>query len=136
MRITADGNVGIGTRLTTNTNGYRLAVNGIIGAKEVKVEITSDAWSDFVFDKKYHRMTFLEKEAYYKKEKHLPNIPSAKEIEKGGLTVSTTMAGMTQNIEENTMDIVDLYKMMAELKKENQELKKEITGLKKEVRKN
>lgn len=35
------GNVGIGTLLASNPNNYKLAVNGIIGAKEVKVETNS-----------------------------------------------------------------------------------------------
>lgn len=131
IRITNEGKVGIGTALTSNPNGYTLAVNGIIGAKELKIEITSTTWSDFVFDKNYKRMSFLEKEAYYKKEKHLPNIVSAKEIGEKGLTVSAVMAGMTQNIEENTIDIVELYKRMIEIEKENAELKKKIEKLEK-----
>lgn len=43
------GNVGIGTTLATNPNGYKLAVNGTIGAKAVKVENSSTIWADYVF---------------------------------------------------------------------------------------
>jgi hypothetical protein len=35
-RLTSDGNFGIGTTLISNPNGYKLAVNGKIGAKEVQ----------------------------------------------------------------------------------------------------
>jgi len=48
MRIRTDGNVGIGT--TTPDN--KLDVNGIIRAKEIKVE---SGWSDYVFYDDYQR---------------------------------------------------------------------------------
>lgn len=43
IRITSSGNVGIGTPLINNPFGYKLAVNGVIGAKEVRVEQFSGA---------------------------------------------------------------------------------------------
>jgi len=56
MIIQTSGNIGIGT---TNTFGYKLAVNGIIGAKEVNVEVTS-AWPDYVFTPKYNLLSLEE----------------------------------------------------------------------------
>ena len=129
MRITETGNVGIGTTLAHNANNYKLAVNGKIGAKEILIETKSDAWSDFDFEPTYKRMTFLEKEKYYTKEKHLPNIISANEIGTNGLDITKVMSGITQNVEENTLDIVELYKQLMDLKKENMELKQKIDGL-------
>jgi hypothetical protein len=106
---------------------YMLSVGGKIVAKDIVVTLTG--WSDFVFEENYSRMSVLDKEAFYKKEKHLPNISSAKEIETDGLQVGTTMNGMMQNIEENTLDIADLYKRMLLLEKENSELKESIKML-------
>jgi hypothetical protein len=119
------GGVAIGT---TNTAGFALSVNGNVRAKDIFV--TLDGWGDFVFEESYSRMSVLDKEAFYKKEKHLPNITSAKEIETNGLQVGTTMNGMMQNIEENTLDIADLYKRMILLEKENSELKESLKTLK------
>lgn len=132
MTIRSNGNVGIGTDLTGSTydNSYKLAVNGKIRAKDVVVET---GWSDFVFDKKFVRMTLLEKETYYLKERHLPNIENGKVIEMNGLQVGKTMNGMMQNIEENTMDLVELYKKMQEIEKVSQELEKENKELKKRI---
>ncbi len=129
MRITETGNVGIGTTLSHNTNNYKLAVNGKIGAKEILIETNSDAWSDFVFEPTYKRLTLLEKEKYYTNEKHLPNITSANEIGTNGLDITKVMSGITQNVEENTLDIVELYKQLMDLKKENIELKQKMDGL-------
>lgn len=129
LHVGLDGNVGIGTNLSSNPNNYKLAVNGMIGAKEVKIEVNSSTWPDFVFEADYKRMTILEKEAFYMKEKHLPYIDSRKEIGENGLKMGTVLSGMTQNIEENTMDIAELYKKIVALEKENQNLKKQIEGL-------
>jgi hypothetical protein len=57
IRITSDGNVGIGVKLAVNPNNYKLAVNGTIGCKAVKVEISSTTWADYVFDKQYKLKT-------------------------------------------------------------------------------
>lgn len=122
LTIKSNGNVGIGTDLTSSTydNTYKLAVNGKIRAKDVFVET---GWSDFVFDENYSRMNLLEKENYYKKERHLPNIDAGKDIESNGLQVGKTMNGIMQNVEENTLDLVELYKKLLILEKENTELK-------------
>ncbi|MCW5981204.1 MAG: hypothetical protein KIT09_24185 [Bryobacteraceae bacterium] len=49
MRITDSGNVGIGT----GNPQYKLAVNGVISAKEVIV--TNTGWPDYVFRPSYLR---------------------------------------------------------------------------------
>ncbi|MEP1487201.1 MAG: hypothetical protein ABJK28_02090 [Algibacter sp.] len=55
------GNVGIGT---TNPGSWKLAVNGEIRAKEIKVETD---WSDFVFHNNYKLPTLKEVETHIKK---------------------------------------------------------------------
>ena len=54
------GNMGIGT---VNTDGWKLAVNGKITAKEIKVDT---GWSDFVFYDDYELPTLLEVENHIK----------------------------------------------------------------------
>lgn len=114
------GNVGIGTQ---NTFGYKLAVNGTIGAKEVKVEVTSP-WPDFVFDKDYNLWTLCELDNYIQENKHLPGIPKADETYRQGIMLGEMNAKLLQKIEELT-----LY--MIELNKENEQLKKRVEALEK-----
>ena len=57
--------------------------NGTIGAKRFTVE-TSSSWPDFVFAKDYELPKLSEVEQFVKENWHLPCIPSANEIEKGG----------------------------------------------------
>ena len=61
-KFVINGSTGIGT---TNTFGYMLAVNGTIGAKEIKVETTS-AWPDYVFSDNYNLRPIGEVENYIK----------------------------------------------------------------------
>ncbi len=132
LNNTNNSSVGIGVANASSFNcsntaicpngKYKLAVNGAIRAKAVMVEPT---WSDFVFEKDYRLPTLEEVESFIKDNKHLPEIPSAKEVEKGGIEVGQMNALLLQKIEELT-----LY--MIEMKKENQMLKKDIELLKKQ----
>ncbi len=120
IRINKNGEVGIGTPLTANTqHNYKLAVNGIIGAKEVKVEITSDAWYDFVFDKNYKLMSLADLEKYLNKNKHLPNVPSATDVDNdGGVLMGDMQAKLLQKVEELTLYIIEQNKRIEELEKQ------------------
>lgn len=117
MTINKDGNIGIGTSLTLNSPNYKLAVNGTIGAKKIIVEITSNAWSDFVFEKNYNLKSLSEIEKYILANKHLPEIPSANEIEKTGLNLGELIKLQMQKIEELTLYIIEQNKRIEALEK-------------------
>lgn len=110
--VESDGDVTIGTG-TTYQSFFKLAVNGKIRAKEVKVET---GWPDFVFEDDYYLPTLKEVEEFIQKHGHLPEIPSAKEVEADGVFLGEMNAKLLQKIEELT-----LY--MIELKRENEEIK-------------
>ena len=63
---------------------------------------------------------------FYKKNKHLPGIASAKNIVDNGLKITDTMEGMMLNVEENRLDITALFIKLEELKEENKKLQKEL----------
>jgi hypothetical protein len=111
-----DGNVGIGT----SEPYFKLDVCGTIRSKEWIVET---GWCDFVFEEEYKRMTWQEKQFFIKQNKHLPEIASGKEIELNGLKTAETMRGMILNLEENTLDIIELYKVIEQQQKEINYLK-------------
>ncbi|MBI4946465.1 MAG: hypothetical protein HY840_08705 [Bacteroidetes bacterium] len=120
------GSVGIGSE--TIPIGVKLAVCGTIQSTEW---IVTTPWCDFKFEPTYQRMTWQEKLAYIKTNKHLPEIESGKEIEINGLQAGKTMRGFIWNIEDNTLDIIDLQKENEMLKNKNSELEKRIEALEK-----
>ncbi len=70
-------------------------------------------------------------EAFIKKNNHLPDVPSEKEVMNNGIDVANMDAILLQKIEEITLYLIEIKKENEELKKGNQELKKEIENLKK-----
>lgn len=105
---TNTGNVGIGTLNPT----YKLSVNGDVRTKEIVVET---GWSDYVFDKNYKLNSLEEVEKFIQKNKHLPNIPSAKEVEEKGLRVGDVQKRMMEKIEELTLYIIEANKKIEKL---------------------
>jgi len=104
------GNVGIGTLNPTT----KLAVNGDIRTKEVVVE--SNNWPDYVFDEKHTLISLDEVEKFIQQHKHLPNMPSAKEVEEKGLHLGDVQKRMMEKIEELTLYVIELKKEIAQLK--------------------
>ncbi len=103
------GNVGIGTSNPTE----KLSVNGHIRAKEIVVET---GWADYVFEKAYKLKPLSEVEIFIQQNNHLPNIPSAAEIQINGLKVGEVQTKMMEKIEEMTLYIIELNKEIELLK--------------------
>jgi hypothetical protein len=118
LRISADGNVGIGTNNPTE----KLSVNGNIITK--KVRVTQTGWADYVFDKDYELPTLQEIEEYIKKYKHLPEVPTTQEVQEKGVDVGDTQVILLKKVEELTLYLIQQNKQIEQLKKELTELKK------------
>jgi len=124
LAINLDGNVGIGTINPTS----KLTVAGNINSREVKV--TVDAGADFVFENNYNLPSLEFVDRFIKENKHLPEIASAKEMQKNGINLSEMNIKLLQKIEELTLYMIEMKKENQEMKKENQEMKKDILKLK------
>ena len=96
------GSVGIGT---STPGEFRLAVNGPIRAKEVKVE--SSNWPDYVFTEDYDLPSLEEVQKHIDKNGHLFNIPSALEIKTNGLELGEMNRLLLEKIEELTLYILE-----------------------------
>jgi len=115
------GNVGIGT---TSIGSYKLAVAGKIAAVgEVKVFIAgTTSFPDYVFYPDYKLTPLNEVEDYIKENGHLPEVPTAKEVEQEGLSLNEMSIILLKKVEEMTLHLI-------ELKKENELLKARIKKL-------
>ena len=117
MILTYDGRLGINT---WDPGNYKLAVNGDVRAKSVRVETN---WSDFVFDADYKLLSLSEVERFINQNNHLPEIPSAKEVEENGVSLGEMQAKLLQKIEELTLYAIEQQKLIEELQKSLSELK-------------
>ncbi len=107
------GNVGIGTK----NPRAKLAVNGDILAKSIRVNTSSTYWPDYVFEDGYNLMSLSDLESYIAKNKHLPGIPSASEIDaKNEVDLGEMNALLLEKVEELTRYIIELQKQIDELK--------------------
>ncbi|MBB6239861.1 putative coiled-coil protein SlyX [Pedobacter sp. AK013] len=104
LTISGNGDVGIGT----TTPREKLSVNGKIRAHEIKVEATN--WPDYVFEEGYKVGNLQELESYIKANKHLPDMPAAKEVETNGIAVSEMLKLQQQKIEELTLYLIEQNK--------------------------
>jgi hypothetical protein len=112
--ITGNDNIGIGTN---DPGPYKLAVEGILGARRIKVTQVSP-WADYVFDSSYRLQSLSQVEAFIKQNKHLPDIPSAKEVEDKGLDIGDNQSLLLRKIEELTLYVIEQNKQLIDLKKE------------------
>ena len=124
MTLFGSGQVGIGTDLSENgvTNDYNLYVTKGIRTEKVKVDVADGSWADYVFEEDYKLTSLQEVESYIKVNKHLPNIPSAGEIEKEGLNLGEMDAKLLQKVEELTLYLIEQHKEIENLKNENRHL--------------
>jgi hypothetical protein len=115
----ANGSVGIGT---SNTGSYKLAVEGGIAARSVKV--TTAAFADYVFEPTYQLRSLASLQQYIDQNKHLPGIQSAATVEKeGGFELGNMNVKLLEKVEELTLYILELNKKLTAQQKEIEQLK-------------
>ncbi|MGE6218435.1 hypothetical protein ACQKCH_01315 [Nubsella zeaxanthinifaciens] len=104
------GNVGIGV----SNPQEKLSVNGKIRAKEIKVEATN--WPDYVFEEQYQLTTLEKLEMFIKKNKHLPDVPTAKQVDENGIELGEMNKILLKKIEELTLILIEQGKQIESLK--------------------
>ena len=88
-------------------------INNTLKAKRVQVSV--NVWSDYVFDNDYKLRTLNELEEYIKTNKHLPDVPSEKEVFKKGIDLGEMDGLLLRKIEELTLYIIEQEKRIKNL---------------------
>lgn len=118
VRLHVDGgSVVIGTnhQVVGGRDDYKLAVDGLLVAKEVYVTASNWAWPDFVFEENYDLPSLEHIEAKVRSDKHLPGIPSAAEVQKNGVNMGELQMKLLQKVEELTLYVIDQQKQIKTL---------------------
>jgi hypothetical protein len=130
MIIDASGGVGINT--TDIPSGYKLAIAGNVIAEKIKVKKqVNGVWPDYVFSPTYKLQSLEELEKFTKENSHLPEIPSAEEIEKDGQDLGEMNRLLLKKVEELTLYLIEQNKNIIQQNKEIKELKLKVDQLEK-----
>jgi hypothetical protein len=97
-----------------NIGSHKLAVNGSILSTSVVVKLVS-AWPDFVFSNSYNLRSLSELEKFIKNKGHLPDVPSAEEVEESGINLGEMDAKLLRKIEELTLYVIEQNKKIENL---------------------
>jgi hypothetical protein len=109
------------------TGGVMIGAHSLLGNKLVVTDgiistglkVSTATWPDYVFDPSYKLTPLSNVKKFVSTNKHLPNTPSASDIDKnGGFNIGETFVNHQEKIEEIYLHLIAL--------------KKEITGLQKE----
>jgi hypothetical protein len=113
-------------------NNAMLSVDGKVLAREIYVNISNNVWPDYVFAKKYKLAPLNEVKVFIEKEKHLPGVPTAKELEENGLSIADIQSIQMEKTEELFLYNIKINDDFQNLKAEFLEMKKEIKRLQEE----
>lgn len=126
------GGVIIGSGIDQTPVGYKLFVGEGIMTEKIKVAVKNTAdWSDKVFDDNYKLKSLHEVGQYIQDNRHLPGIPSAKEMVEKGNDLHKTDAKLLEKIEELTLYSIQLEKANQEQQQINKAQEQELQTLKK-----
>lgn len=116
FRILDNGYVGIGTASPQST----LAVNGNITT--LRITATPNGWPDYVFAPDYPLPSLPQVEEYINRNKHLPDVVSAKEVKNNGVDLGKNQAMLLKKVEELTLYLIEQHKQLEKLEAQNQQL--------------
>jgi hypothetical protein len=131
MRITGTGNVGIGTA----NPDQKLTVKGTIHSQEVVVDMK--ILPDYIFKPAYALPTLADVKIYIDQNHHLPDMPSAEQVARDGLSLGEMNAKLLKKVEELTLYLIrekeeDLVNRDRQ-KKQYEQQQREINQLKKQL---
>lgn len=103
-------------------NKYRMFVTKGVLAEDFGISPQS-SWADFVFNKNYNLLKISELATFIEKNKHLPDVPSAKTVAEEGYSQHEMNKVLLQKIEELTLYTIRQQQEIDALKAQLQETK-------------
>ena len=113
------GRVGINTNSTHSS--YSLCIKGGVLTDKINI-INPRYWPDYVFSSDYLLMPLSDLKAFVKKNHHLPDVPSEKEIMAEGIEIGDMQGILLKKVEEMTLYILQLQEQIDKLEQRINEL--------------
>ncbi|MBO7053799.1 MAG: hypothetical protein J6W37_00260 [Bacteroidales bacterium] len=115
--------------LTNGGNSFVVYGNGVVNAKKIYTEevevlanVNGSRWPDYVFEKDYKLRSLHELGQYISENKHLPDVPSALEMEGSKINLAEANMVLLKKVEELTLYVLDLQQQIDKLN-QNEERK-------------
>lgn len=101
-----------------NRDFLELDNQGQFVLNEFKIKYADETrWADKVFEKDYALMPLQEVSSFVNENKHLPNVPSAKEVVEQGVSVNEMVSKLLEKVEELTLYTIQQQAEIDALKK-------------------
>ncbi len=143
IRIDTNQNVGIGINTIAANTRLHVVGNSLFDGDVTITTGNTFTPPDYVFEKYFNGISNLnpsykmpslyEVERFTKKNKHLPGIPSAFDMQKNGLLLNKTIFNHLEKIEELFLHTIEQEKKINQLESKNEDLAKELNTLKKDL---
>lgn len=112
-----NGNVGIGLTAAPAEKLHikgNVKIEGKIAAVEICANPTS-SWCDYVFEPDYQLPTLASVQTFLAKHKHLPDVPSAADVEANGYNMNKMDTALLKKLEEAYLYILDMEARLRKL---------------------
>ena len=103
--------------------------NGILTERVKIATVDTPDWADYVFEPDYEMRSLEEIKAFVKENKHLPNVPSAKDVNENGYELQIMDSKLLEKIEELYLLTIELNEEKEVLSKENELLKNSLIDI-------
>ena len=108
----------VGNNSQRTATNYEVSIDGDVIAESFVTQ-NSTSWPDYVFEDNYPLLPISDLEAAIRKNKHLPNVPSATDIEKNGINLGPMTSALLEKVEELTLYIIQLEKRLKAVEEKN-----------------
>ncbi len=98
-----------------------------VKARELVLDV--NRWADYVFEDDYALDSLEEVESYIAENGHLPDMPSAAEVEEHGVSIGEAQTKLLQKVEELTLHLIDQNKTIKEQRGEIEHLKQVVSEI-------
>jgi hypothetical protein len=115
-RSTADAIQVFSTDVNPTLKNFKVTGSGEVFARKYTTTLANIP--DYVFADDYDLMTFAQLRAFVQHEKHLPNVPSAKEYEANGVDLGEMNRVLLEKVEELTLYILQLEERVQKVEAE------------------